>query len=65
VIHRGDLRAKSFSAWWLQRTKLVAAFTMNRPDEEREVAPRWIESGQPVSVARLKDASQPLAAAAA
>jgi NADPH-dependent 2,4-dienoyl-CoA reductase/sulfur reductase-like enzyme len=65
VIHRGDLRAKSFSAWWLQRTKLVAAFTMNRPDEEREVAPRWIESGQTVSVARLKDASQPLAAAAA
>jgi 3-phenylpropionate/trans-cinnamate dioxygenase ferredoxin reductase component len=64
AIHRGDLRAKSFSAWWLHRSKLVAAFTMNRPDEEREVAPRWIESGQPVSVARLTDASQPLAPAA-
>jgi NADPH-dependent 2,4-dienoyl-CoA reductase/sulfur reductase-like enzyme len=64
AIHRGDLRSKSFSAWWLHRTKLVAAFTMNRPDEEREVAPRWIESGQSVSVARLTDASQPLAPAA-
>jgi NADPH-dependent 2,4-dienoyl-CoA reductase/sulfur reductase-like enzyme len=64
AIHRGDLRSKSFSLWWLHRTKLVAAFTMNRPDDEREVAPRWIESGQPVSVARLTDASQPLAAAA-
>ena len=65
VIHRGDLPSRSFSVWWLRRTKLVAAFTMNRPDEEREVAPRWIESGQTVSVARLTDASQPLAAAAA
>ena len=63
VIHRGDFSAKSFSTWWLQRTKVVAAFTMNRPDEERELAPRLIESGQTVSVAELEDASQPMSAA--
>jgi len=37
---------------------------MSRPDEEREAAPKWIESGQPVSAAVLQDASQPISAAA-
>jgi len=62
VIHRGDLSSSSFSVWWLHQQRVVAAFTMNRPDEERNVAPKWIESGQSVSAIKLADASQPIAA---
>src|SRR6185295_17341932 len=36
VVERGDLSGSSFSVWWLRQARLVAAFTMNRPDEERE-----------------------------
>ena len=57
TIHRGDLASNSFSVWWLRQTEVVAAFTMNRPDEERDVAPKWIESGQAVSANKLADAS--------
>jgi len=64
VIHRGDFSAKSFSVWWLRQKAVVAAFTMNRPDEERDVAPKWIESGQTVSAASLERASQSILAAA-
>jgi NAD(P)H-nitrite reductase large subunit len=63
VIHRGDLPSKSFSVWWLRQKTVVAAFTMNRPDEERDVAPKWIESRQTVSAKKLEDASQPIATA--
>jgi len=65
VMHRGDLSSNSFSVWWVRQQRLVAAFTLNRPDEERNLAPQWIESGQSVSSAKLADASQPIAAAAA
>ena len=44
TIERGDLNSTSFSVWWLRGERLVAAFTMNRPDEERESAPKWIQS---------------------
>ena len=64
VIHRGDLASKSFSAWWLRQKRVVAAFTMNRPDEERDAAPKWIESRQTVSANKLEDASQSISAAA-
>jgi len=60
VVHRGDLSSNSFCVWWVHQQRLVAAFAMNRPDEERNLAPKWIESGQRVSVAKLKDASQPI-----
>ena len=63
VIHRGDVSSKSFSVWWLRQGRVVAAFTMNRPDEERDVAPKWIESRQSVSAERLSDASQSVATA--
>jgi NADPH-dependent 2,4-dienoyl-CoA reductase/sulfur reductase-like enzyme len=53
IVTRGDVN--SFSVWWLKRDCLIAAFVMNRPDEEREVAPEWIRSKQTVSVDRLKD----------
>jgi NADPH-dependent 2,4-dienoyl-CoA reductase/sulfur reductase-like enzyme len=60
VVHRGDLAGKSFSVWWLQNSRVVAAFVMNRPDEERENAPKWIESKHTVSGAKLADASSKL-----
>jgi NADPH-dependent 2,4-dienoyl-CoA reductase/sulfur reductase-like enzyme len=63
LIHRGDVSSKSFSVWWLHEQRVVAAFTMNRPDEERNVAPQWIESRQRVSATKLKDVSQPIVAA--
>jgi NADPH-dependent 2,4-dienoyl-CoA reductase/sulfur reductase-like enzyme len=63
IVHRGDVSSKSFSVWWLRQKRLVAAFTMNRPDEERDVAPKWIEAKQIVSGASLKDASLPISAA--
>jgi len=55
-VHRGDLQTSSFSVWWLSGGRLVAAFTMNRPDEEREVAPEWIRTKRAVAAERLRDA---------
>lgn len=49
VIERGDVASSSFSVWWLRQKRLVAAFTMNRPEEEREAAPRLIQSKQAIS----------------
>jgi NADPH-dependent 2,4-dienoyl-CoA reductase/sulfur reductase-like enzyme len=56
IVHRGDLKTSSFSVWWLADRRLVAAFTMNRPDEEREAAPELIRSKQALSAERLRDA---------
>lgn len=56
IVHRGDLQASSFSIWWLSHDRLVAAFTMNRPDEERELPPEVIRSKQVLSAERLRDA---------
>jgi NADPH-dependent 2,4-dienoyl-CoA reductase/sulfur reductase-like enzyme len=60
IVHRGELSSKSFSVWWLRQEKLVAAFVMSRPDEERDAAPRWIEAGKTVSAAKLGNASSPI-----
>ena len=54
IVERGDPSAKSFSVWWLREGRLVAAFVMNRPDEERDAAPRWIELKQPIDAERLR-----------
>jgi NADPH-dependent 2,4-dienoyl-CoA reductase/sulfur reductase-like enzyme len=64
IVHRGDMTTNSFSVWWMKQKRLIAAFTMARPDEERELAPKWIEAKQSVSGAKLKDASHPVAEAA-
>jgi len=56
IVERGDLSGPSFSVWWLREKQLVAAFTMNRPDEERDAAQRWIAAEQRVSAVKLKDA---------
>lgn len=62
VLYRGDPATPSFSTWWLKEGRLCAAFVMKRPDEERELAPRWIEARQQLSPQLLQDAAQPLAA---
>ena len=56
VVERGDLSSPSFSVWWLRQGKLAAAFAMNRPDEEREAAPRLIQSREAVSAGTLPGA---------
>jgi NADPH-dependent 2,4-dienoyl-CoA reductase/sulfur reductase-like enzyme len=58
LVYRGDLSSKSFSVWWLRQKQVAAAFIMNRPDEEREIAPKWIEGKQTVVSARLEDPTQ-------
>lgn len=63
VVHRGDLDGGSFSVWWLCEGRLVAAFVMDRPDEERELAQTWIREGATVEVDALAEAAQPLAEA--
>jgi len=60
TIARGDLSSSSFSIWWLKQDCLIAAFVMNRPDEERQFAPEWIRSKQILSAARLKDHNRPM-----
>jgi NADPH-dependent 2,4-dienoyl-CoA reductase/sulfur reductase-like enzyme len=60
TIVRGDSHTSSFSVWWLKEDRLAAAFVMNRPDEERQVAPEWIKSHQRVSLERLSDNRRPI-----
>jgi NADPH-dependent 2,4-dienoyl-CoA reductase/sulfur reductase-like enzyme len=55
IVVRGDSNTSSFSVWWLKDNRMAAAFVMNRPDEERQVAPEWIQSNQTVSRERLSD----------
>ena len=63
VVHRGDVTTRSFSAWWTRQGQVCAAFVMNRPGEEREVAPRWIAEHRAVSRDRLQDERRGLAEA--
>lgn len=65
IVHRGDVMDGRFSVWWIRDNKLAAAFVMDRPEQEREVAPKWIESGIPVNAERLADSDQPIQAAVA
>ena len=55
TVVRGDLASSSFGVWWLRQDRVVQAFVMSRPDEEREVAPEWIRTRQAVSAGRLGD----------
>ncbi len=60
TVVRGDITTNSFSVWWIRQERLVAAFAMNRPDEEREAAPKWIEARQRISGQRLAEQSRPV-----
>lgn len=55
IVVRGESNSPSFSVWWLKERRVVAAFVMNRGDEERQVAPEWIKSRRTVSADRLAD----------
>jgi NADPH-dependent 2,4-dienoyl-CoA reductase/sulfur reductase-like enzyme len=60
VIHRGEMSRGSFSTWWLRDFRLVAAFALNRPDEERELAPKWIRDGLRLDPEILQDDNRTL-----
>jgi hypothetical protein len=60
VVYRGDQTTRSFSVWWIKAGAVVAAFVMNRPDEERESAPRMIEAKRVVDAAKLTDETTPV-----
>jgi NADPH-dependent 2,4-dienoyl-CoA reductase/sulfur reductase-like enzyme len=53
TVVRGDLNSTSFGVWWLKQNRLVAVFLMNRPDDERQAAPEWIQSRKAISATRL------------
>jgi len=63
-VIRGDAHTPSFSVWWLKASRVVSAFVMNRPDEERQLAPEWIKTKAKIDRARLGDSGRPLAEAA-
>lgn len=55
-VHRGDLANGRFSVWWLDEDgRLLAAFVMNRPDEEGEMAQKWIKAGTHLTTEWLKE----------
>ncbi len=60
TITRGQINEGSFSLWWLNGERLVAAFVMDRPEGERQAAQQWIRQGTAVSAAMLEDESKPL-----
>ncbi len=60
AIYRSDVTTSSFSAWWLKEGRLQAAFVLNRPDEERELAPQWIKGRQSIEASMLRDSKSPL-----
>jgi NADPH-dependent 2,4-dienoyl-CoA reductase/sulfur reductase-like enzyme len=64
TVVRGDLRTTGFSVWWLKGERLIAAFAMNRPDDERQAAPEWIQAKKTISPARLAQENRPISDAA-
>ncbi|MDX1630783.1 MAG: FAD-dependent oxidoreductase [Thermoanaerobaculia bacterium] len=60
VVYRGDMEEGSFSAWWLRDGRVVAAFVMDRPDEEREAAQELIRSGEEIDPETLRTESSSL-----
>lgn len=61
IIHRGDVESGSFSVWWLDGAgSVLAAFVMDRPEEERELAQRWIRSGVDVTQFDLENDTRTL-----
>lgn len=57
TVERGDLDSNSFSVWWLAGGRVAAAFVMNRPNDERDAAPRLIASKQVLAAETLRRAA--------
>jgi NADPH-dependent 2,4-dienoyl-CoA reductase/sulfur reductase-like enzyme len=56
IIHLGDVQSGRFSVWWLAEDRcLLAAFVMNRPENEREAAQNWIKSGRKLQADQLQE----------
>jgi NADPH-dependent 2,4-dienoyl-CoA reductase/sulfur reductase-like enzyme len=60
VVYRGKMDSGKFSVWWFRKERLVAAFVMSRPDEERELAPKWIMERTKINRKALADAKRSL-----
>jgi NADPH-dependent 2,4-dienoyl-CoA reductase/sulfur reductase-like enzyme len=57
IVYRGEVENGRFSAWWLNEDdQLLAAFIMDCPEEERELAPEWIKSGKKLDPRWLQEA---------
>lgn len=48
IIYRGKVEEGQFSTWWIQDGRIRGVFVMNRPEEERELAALWVETGNMV-----------------
>jgi len=60
VVYRGKMDSGKFSVWWFRKDRLVAAFVMNRPEEERELAPKWIMERTKINRKALQDGKRSL-----
>jgi hypothetical protein len=60
VLYRGKMESGKFSVWWFLKERLVAAFIMRRPDEERELAPKWIMERTEIDRQALPDENRSL-----
>jgi len=60
VATRGQIQGGAFSTWWLREGRLVAAFVLDRPDEERELAQQWIRERAQVPAGVLDDEAHSL-----
>ena len=58
IVYRGGIASGKFSVWWFRGERLVAAFVMNRPEEERELAPKWIMERTRINRKALKDGNR-------
>jgi len=56
VVYRGHMDHKQLSVWWLKKRTLCAALLMNRPEEERAIAPHWILRRPQLDPKALRDA---------
>jgi NADPH-dependent 2,4-dienoyl-CoA reductase/sulfur reductase-like enzyme len=64
VVYRGDVESGSFSAWWLSPAgRLLAAFVMERPEDERLLAQQWTQEGRLLNADCLHNAAQVATAA--
>jgi NADPH-dependent 2,4-dienoyl-CoA reductase/sulfur reductase-like enzyme len=64
AVIRGDVHSSSFSVWWCKDSRVISAFVMNRPDEERQLAPEWIKSKKQIAPALLAEPNRPISEAA-
>jgi hypothetical protein len=62
-VVRSNLLSGNFCVWWLSGYLLVAAFVMDRPDDDRHAAQKWKENGQGFSSDQLTDDNIPMQAA--